>query len=116
MHNKKDPKKTGPFALKSCRDLALKASFLADHIFNNDVVDFSECGTVFKHLPGLVGVEMNLYKLLVSHREQAVALKMLGEIVVDNILVKIFSFTKPVGAFYDKETADRIAAALSRHC
>ena len=54
---------------------ALQAPGLAIHVLHHDVVDLAQGGAVFQHLPGLVGVEVDLDQLVVAHGQQAVASK-----------------------------------------
>ena len=59
----------------------MKSGWLSDHVLDHDIVDLAYGIAVFKHLPGLVGMEMDLDEILVSGGDQAVALKMLGDVI-----------------------------------
>ena len=60
--------------------LTLKAVRLSYHILDDDIIDLANRIAVFKHLPGLVCMEMDLYEIFVSGSYQAVSLKMLGDV------------------------------------
>lgn len=68
---------------------AVQSARLTIHVLDHDVVDLTEGSTVFQNLPRLIGVEVNLNQLIVAYGQQAVALKMAGEIGVDGVLVEV---------------------------
>lgn len=75
----------------------LEAVGLPFHIFHHNVVDLSQGGGVFQHLPGDVGVKMDLDQFLVPNGQKTVAWNMPGDIVVDSILRKVLSFDEKLG-------------------
>ena len=62
MKNPRAERHTGSYRVLS----ALEAALLSVHILDDYVVNLAERGAVFEHLPRLVCVEMNLYKLIVA--------------------------------------------------
>ncbi len=69
---------------------ALQSVFLSLHILYHDIEKIPLRGGVLQHLPGLVGVEVDLNQVLVPHRQQAVAGDVLRNIVVDVVLREVF--------------------------
>ena len=70
------------------------------HVLHHDVVDLAQGGAVLQHFPGLVGVEVDLDQLVIAHSEEAVALKVLGDVVEDFVLVQVVAFDQQLGASY----------------
>ena len=63
-------------------DSALQPPGLALHVFDHHIVDIPlSCG-IFQHLPGGIGVKMNLNQRLVTNGQQAVALDVCRNMVV----------------------------------
>ncbi len=77
--------------------LALQAPGLAIHVLHHDVEDLAQGGAVLQHLPGLVGVVVDLDLLLVPHRQQAFSPEMRQEVVVYLVLVQILPFDEQLG-------------------
>ena len=73
MKNPRAERHTGSYRVLS----ALEAALLSVHILDDYVINLAERGAVFEHLPRLVCVEMNLYKLIVADGKQAVALEVI---------------------------------------
>ena len=63
-------------------ELSLKPVGLSFHVLYNYVVDVPQRGTVLKHFPWRVRVEMDLYKFFVADCEQAVAINVSRDIRV----------------------------------
>ena len=56
-----------PFLSKAS---ALQSLLLAFHVLHDDVVDLTQAGAVFQHLPGLVGVEVDLDQFIIADSQQ----------------------------------------------
>ena len=69
--------------------LAVLTFGLELHVLHHDVVDLAQRGAVFQDFPGLVGVEVDLDQLVIAHSKEAVALKVLGDVVEDLVLVQV---------------------------
>ena len=47
--------------------LALQTVSLTLHVLDDDIVDVAQRSAVFQHLPGFIGMEMDLDQILVAH-------------------------------------------------
>ena len=70
--------------------LSLLSIRLTDHIFHNDIKDFSNRIAILQYLPRLIRMEMNLHQIFITGCDQAVAFKMLCNIICDVIFIQIF--------------------------
>ena len=70
----------------------MQSSCLAVHVFYHDIIDLPEGSAVFQHLPGLVGMKMDLDQFLITHGQQTIAVKVVSKILTDLILVQILAF------------------------
>ncbi len=75
----------------------MKSSGLTIHVFYNDVEDLTESASILKDLPRLIGMEMDLYEVLISGAYKAVAYEIIRDIITDLILVKVLSFDEKLG-------------------
>ena len=72
---------------------AIQPGGLALHILHHDIVDIAQRGAVFQHLPGLIGMVMDLDQLVVAHGQQAIALDIVGNVIVETVV--LLSHKKP---------------------
>ena len=70
---------------------AFQAPCLPVHVLHYNIMDFPQGRAVLQYFPWLVCMKMNLNQFLVSHCQQAVALKILSKIIADHIFVQILS-------------------------
>ena len=75
----------------------MEVSGLTVHVLYNDIVNFPQGGAVFQHLPGLIGVVVNLDGVLVAYGQQAVTLEVLYKVIVDGILIQVFPINEQLG-------------------
>ena len=71
--------------------LPLKSAGLPVHILDNDIIDFSQRGAILQHLPGLIRMIVDLDHILITDGQQAVPVKIVYEIIIDFILIKVFA-------------------------
>lgn len=84
--------------LSFCQKIsALESALLAVHILNNNVENFAKRRAVFKHLPRLVGVVMDFNQILVTCRNEAIAIKIVYKIIVNIVLVKTCALNEKLG-------------------
>ena len=62
--------------------LALLAVGLADHVFHYNIKNIADGIAVFQNLPGLIGVEMDFYQILVSSLDQKLCVVAVCELIV----------------------------------
>ena len=67
----------------------MKTIGLANHVLDNNIINLSQCIAILQHLPGFIGMEMNLNKILITGCNQTVSFKMLCDVIRNLILVKI---------------------------
>ena len=72
---------------------AIQPGGLALHILHHDIVDIAQRGAVFQHLPGLIGMVMDLDQLVVAHGQQTIALDIVGNVIVETVV--LLSHKKP---------------------
>ena len=75
-------------------------------------MDLAQGRAVLENLPGLVGVEVNLDQLVIAHSEEAVALKMLGDVVEDFVLVQVVAFDQQLGVKLEFQNLRHICLLL----
>ena len=78
-------------------DSAFEACFLPLHVFDNDIIDITDGLSVFEDLPRLIGMKVNLDQRIITDDEQAVALEVLNDVVMDDIFIKIFAVNQQLG-------------------
>ena len=54
-------------------------------------------GAVFQHLPGLIGMIVDLDQLIIADHQQAVSLEVLHKIVVNDILIQASALDEQLG-------------------
>ena len=71
--------------------LAFQPSRLSIHIFDDDVADFAQSGTIFQDIPRLIGVKMYFDEFAISNRYQTITPKIFHKILSDFVLIQPFS-------------------------
>lgn len=74
--------------------LSLEAFCLTLHVLYDDVVDLADGLSVFQNQPWFVCMEVDLDQCVITDNQQAVALEVFRDVVIDDILVQVMSLNQ----------------------
>ena len=81
--------------------LAFQALFLSLHVFNDNIIDVTDRLAIFQDFPWFICMKVNLDQGIISHNKQAITLEMLGDVIIDDILVKILPINQKLGVEFE---------------